>query len=77
MTKCVSEYSERMSGNGDSVCTAERLAALTFPLAPCLSPTGSGRGNVGCGSARMLATLQMVAQAQYVPDEKSGFLISF
>jgi len=77
MTKCVSEYSERMSRNGVGVCTAERLAALALPLAPCLSLTGRGRGNVGCGSARMLATFQMVAQVRYVPDKKSGFLISF
>ena len=51
-----------------------RSTPLIFPLASFLSHTGRGRRNVGCGSERILATSHaMVAQAWYVPNEKSGF----
>jgi len=52
------------------------LGALTFPPAPFLSPTGSGRGKIWRGSERILATsYAMVARVRYVPDEQSGCLI--
>jgi len=41
--------------------------ALTFPLAPFRSHTGSGRGEGWSPHA-------MVARVRYLPNEKSGFL---
>jgi len=50
--------------------------SLTFPLAPFPLPHRGRRGDVGRGSKRTLATsYAMVAQAWYVPDEKSELLI--
>ncbi len=47
-----------------------------LPPGPFLLPCGRGRRKAGCGNERILATSHaMVAQARYVPDEKSLFLI--
>jgi hypothetical protein len=62
--------------NGLSAGAAEHAwRALTFPLAPS-SPRGERKGGRGGWRERTLATPHaMVAQARYVPTEKSGFLI--
>ena len=59
-------YAMEKGFNGFRACTSERaLAFLTFPLAPFLSHTGRGRGNMGCESDRILAIPHvMVAQVR-------------
>jgi len=75
-TACVSTTCGNRVATGSAPVLRSTPSAFTFPHAPVLSHTGSGRGNVGCGSERIWATSPaMVAQARYAPNEKSGFLI--
>jgi len=46
-----------------------------LPPRPLPLPHGERKGERGVLARKNIATSQMVAQARYAPDEKSGFLI--